>query len=146
MNIGINKIFQGDSYKILKTFPDNFVSCVMTSPPYFNLRDYGVNGQIGLEKSPEEYLNNASHWDSIPLFETPEFPREARIQLLHKAHHVRKHIRKAAMQRKLKRFGVLGTMAASLFVNDWLQDLLLHNRYIRRITEYIFNVVTGNKK
>lgn len=91
--------------------------------------------------SPEEYLNNASHWDTIPLFETPELPREARIQLLHKAHRIRRQIRKAAMQRKLKRFGLLGTMAASLFVNDWLQDLLLHNKLIRRAAETTFRYV-----
>lgn len=91
--------------------------------------------------SPEEYLNNASHWDTMPLFETPEFPHEARIQLLHKAHRVRKHIRKAAMQRKLKRFGLAGTLAASLFVNDWLQDRLLHNKLIRRTAETTFRYI-----
>ncbi|GAK55722.1 Fe-S oxidoreductase [Candidatus Vecturithrix granuli] len=91
--------------------------------------------------SPEEYLNNASHWDTIPLFETPEFPREARIQILHKAHRIRKHIRKAAMQRKLKRFGVAGSLAASLFVHDWLQELLLHNRLIRRTAETTFRYI-----
>ena len=91
--------------------------------------------------SPEEYLNNASHWDASPLFETPEFPREARIQLLHKAHRVRKHIRKAAMQRKLKRFGLAGRLAASLFVHDWLQDLLLHNKLIRRTAETTFRYI-----
>lgn len=30
--------------------------CIVTSPPYYGLRDYGVNGQIGLEQSPEEYV------------------------------------------------------------------------------------------
>ena len=37
---------------------DNCVQCVVTSPPYFNLRDYGVSGQIGLEQTPEEYIAN----------------------------------------------------------------------------------------
>lgn len=35
---------------------DNDVDCCVTSPPYFGLRDYGVNGQIGLEPTPEEYV------------------------------------------------------------------------------------------
>ena len=35
---------------------DNSVDCCITSPPYFGLRDYGVDGQIGLEKSPNEYV------------------------------------------------------------------------------------------
>lgn len=52
-----NKIYQGDCLEVLKTFPDNSIDCVMTSPPYFNQRDYGVEGQLGLEKTPEEYVD-----------------------------------------------------------------------------------------
>lgn len=54
--IDINKIYQGDILQVLKTWPDSFVQCVVTSPPYWGLRDYGVVGQIGLEKTPEEYV------------------------------------------------------------------------------------------
>lgn len=53
----INKIYCGDALQILKSFPDNAIDCSVTSPPYFGLRDYGVYGQIGLEHSPEEYIN-----------------------------------------------------------------------------------------
>lgn len=42
--------------KVLKTIPDDSVDCVVTSPPYWALRDYGVAGQIGLEPNIEEYL------------------------------------------------------------------------------------------
>src|SRR3990167_5831223 len=51
-----DKIIQGDSLEILKTFPDESIDCCITSPPYWNLRDYGVEGQLGLEKTPEEYV------------------------------------------------------------------------------------------
>ena len=37
--------------------PDESVHCCVTSPPYFNLRDYGVDGQIGLEASPDEFVS-----------------------------------------------------------------------------------------
>ncbi len=40
----------------LRSLPEASVHCVVTSPPYWGLRDYGVDGQIGLEKSPQEYL------------------------------------------------------------------------------------------
>jgi DNA modification methylase len=40
---------------MLKTLPDESVHCCVTSPPYWGLRDYGVDGQLGLEKTPEEY-------------------------------------------------------------------------------------------
>lgn len=49
-------ILVGDCRDILKTLPDGSVQCVVTSPPYFGLRDYGVDGQIGLEPSPIEFV------------------------------------------------------------------------------------------
>lgn len=49
-------ILQGDALSVLKTLDDESVNCCVTSPPYYNLRDYGVDGQIGLEDSPEEYI------------------------------------------------------------------------------------------
>jgi len=53
----LNQIIQGDALAVLKTFPDDFVDTIITSPPYWGLRDYGVAGQIGLEPTLEEYLN-----------------------------------------------------------------------------------------
>lgn len=52
----VNRIHQGDALDILKTLPDECVDCIVTSPPYYGLRDYGCNGQIGLESSLDEYL------------------------------------------------------------------------------------------
>ncbi len=49
-------VYQGDSLEILKTFQENSVNCCVTSPPYFGLRNYGHDQQIGLEESPEEYI------------------------------------------------------------------------------------------
>jgi len=51
-----NKIIQGDSLTELKKFPDESIDMVITSPPYYALRNYGVDGQIGLEPTFEEYL------------------------------------------------------------------------------------------
>lgn len=51
-------ILIGDVIEKLKELPEESVNCVITSPPYWGLRDYGVDGQIGLEKSPQEYVNN----------------------------------------------------------------------------------------
>lgn len=52
----MNKIIQGDALTTLRTLPSNSVQTCITSPPYFNLRDYGVPGQIGLEETPELYI------------------------------------------------------------------------------------------
>lgn len=53
----VDKIFTGDATEILKMFPDNCIDCAVTSPPYWNLRDYGVNGQMGLEGTFIEYIH-----------------------------------------------------------------------------------------
>lgn len=50
------EILQGDCLAVLKTLPDESVQCCVTSPPYFGLRDYGVDGQIGLEPTPVEFI------------------------------------------------------------------------------------------
>lgn len=46
----------GDVRDALRLLPDECVQCVVTSPPYWGLRDYGVKGQIGLESTPEEHV------------------------------------------------------------------------------------------
>ena len=51
-----NHIFVGDSREILKGFPDAIVNTTVTSPPYYNLRDYGEENQIGLEESLDDYI------------------------------------------------------------------------------------------
>ena len=56
MKIKTNHIYQGDTLKVLKTFPDECIDMVITSPPYYGLRDCGGPEQIGLEKTFEEYL------------------------------------------------------------------------------------------
>ena len=50
------ELMQGDALACLKRLPDQFVDCVMTSPPYWHMRDYEVKGQIGLEVTSEQYL------------------------------------------------------------------------------------------
>jgi site-specific DNA-methyltransferase (cytosine-N4-specific) len=46
----------GDALETLRTLPDASVDCVVTSPPYFGLRDYQTDGQYGLEATPAEYV------------------------------------------------------------------------------------------
>jgi len=53
----IDTILEGDALTRLKELPSESVDCCITSPPYFGLRDYGVEGQIGLEESPEAYVS-----------------------------------------------------------------------------------------
>lgn len=54
--IELNKIYNSDCLTFLIGLPDNFIDCCVTSPPYYGLRDYGVDGQIGLEETPDQYV------------------------------------------------------------------------------------------
>ena len=54
----VNTILQGDVIERLKDIEDNTIQCVVTSPPYWGLRDYGEDNQLGLEETPEEYVEN----------------------------------------------------------------------------------------
>jgi len=54
----LNHIYTGDALDVLKSLSNESVNCVLTSPPYFNLIDYNVAGQIGLENSPEKYIQS----------------------------------------------------------------------------------------
>lgn len=49
-------LFLGDALQVAVTIPDASVDCIVTSPPYYRLRDYGTDGQYGLESSPTEYV------------------------------------------------------------------------------------------
>ena len=50
------RIITGDCGEVLATMPERSVHCCITSPPYWGLRDYGHDGQLGLERTPEEYV------------------------------------------------------------------------------------------
>ncbi len=50
------RIITADVFDGLSQLEDESVQCVVTSPPYWSLRDYGIEGQIGLERTPDEYV------------------------------------------------------------------------------------------
>jgi len=68
-----NVILHGDALTQLKTLPNDSVDCCMTSPPYWALRNYNVEGQLGLEETPEEYINKlCSIFDEVKRVLKPE--------------------------------------------------------------------------
>lgn len=57
MTMELDTILCGDSLNMLKALPESSVHCCVTSPPYYGLRDYGMDAQIGQEATPEEYIS-----------------------------------------------------------------------------------------
>jgi DNA modification methylase len=55
--IGNCTIHLGDCREVLLSLPSNSINCCVTSPPYFGLRDYGADKQIGLETTPTEFID-----------------------------------------------------------------------------------------
>lgn len=53
-----HKILTGDCLAVLATLPDNSIDCCITSPPYWQLRDYNITGQLGREPTLREYIDN----------------------------------------------------------------------------------------
>ena len=58
MVLKTEKIYQGHCLDVLKEFPDKSIDCVVTSPPYWGLRNYQEEEQLGLEETYEEYIMN----------------------------------------------------------------------------------------
>jgi DNA modification methylase len=56
VEIMITTILLGSCLSILSTLPNQSINTCVTSPPYYGLRDYGIDGQLGLEPTPEEYV------------------------------------------------------------------------------------------
>jgi site-specific DNA-methyltransferase (adenine-specific) len=56
------RIIQGDCINIMKTLTEKSVDVIVTSPPYFQQRDYNINTQIGNESSIEEYISIMTEW------------------------------------------------------------------------------------
>ena len=52
----LNRIIEHNVMNMPWPIPDESIDCCVTSPPYWGLRDYGVAGQLGLEKTPEEFI------------------------------------------------------------------------------------------
>ena len=56
IDLKVSTVFHGDAEVLLKKFPADFFRCCITSPPYWGLRDYNADGQIGAEDDPHDYM------------------------------------------------------------------------------------------
>ena len=58
MEYKVNYIYNGNTLDVLKELPDKSIDMCITSPPYWNMRDYNENGQLGLEYTTGEFIDN----------------------------------------------------------------------------------------
>jgi len=65
LDLVVNKIVCGDAVSTLARLPDGFATCAVTSPPYWNLVDYGVEGQIGAESYDKYRADLTKVWKEV---------------------------------------------------------------------------------
>lgn len=110
----MNKIINSDALEALRTLPDSCCRTCITSPPYYGLRDYGADGQIGLEDAPDQYIENL-----VKIF------REVR-RVLKDDGTLWVNIGDSYTQKNLN--GIPWLLAFALKADDWIlrQDIIWH--------------------
>lgn len=98
-----------------------------------------------LLRTPEEYLNNASHWVNEPLFETPELPVAARRRIFRICQEVRKKVRKAYMQRKLAKYGIFADLLSNIYTTEIVQQRVLSNTRLKKLAKMLYTRMTYDK-
>ena len=142
----------GETWSDVKESIDLVLSYPVVSAPFYNLIPFPntelfkwVEKKGYLLKSPEEYLNDASHWKNEPVFETPELPYEKRKEAWAWANrvadrHCRKNRRRAVKTKLQNSLGIKG-LPGDLFSHVWCSDLVqkkvLANRAMRKIRDRV---------
>jgi anaerobic magnesium-protoporphyrin IX monomethyl ester cyclase len=88
-------------------------------------------------REPEEYLNDVSFWENVPVFETPELPKDERVRLFKYLSKVRTDIHRKAVRRILRKYKVVGQLASPLIANRVVEGFFYQNRLWRKIIEYV---------
>ncbi|MDP1808386.1 MAG: radical SAM protein [Actinomycetota bacterium] len=131
-----------DSFRLAAGYPVMDVRFYNLIPyPHTELFDW-VKEHNYFVRQPEDYLNDASVFINEPIFATPELSVADRIEALRQAEVIRKQVLRAAMERRLKRFGPLGKLGALIFSTDRGLEVIRHNKAVRALAEYVRGLKT----
>jgi len=93
-------------------------------------------------RRPEDYLNDTSGFSTSPVFESPEFPYQSRIEIMKKLEKTTKRVRKKTIRNKLKAMGLIGILGyytlGNIYTNDRFQSLIRQNKFLRRIIDFLY--------
>jgi radical SAM superfamily enzyme YgiQ (UPF0313 family) len=151
-----------DKVRLSRKYPIQEVHFYNTIPtPGTELFNWVKENNLFLEK-PEEYLNHASFWPTswqpeslTPVFETPELPRKARLELFKYLAKVRRQVHREFILRTLRRNKVLGILLKNrvvgklvsyLIINRYIEKLFYQNIFIRRVIEGIRYRMSAGKR
>jgi len=126
-----------DSIRLAKKYPVARVNFNNAIPyPGTEMFDY-VKEQNLFIIPPEEYLNTVAEDKGIPVFETPELPREERIKILKRCHQVEKEIMKNTAFRMYGHYPIVGHLIKYFFNVNVFETLFFKNLILRKIFEGI---------
>lgn len=126
-----------DSIRLALRYPIQRANFYNLIPyPKTELFDWIKQNNYFLSK-PEDYLNDTDKFSCLPVFETPEMPKEERIKLLKRVRKIEKQITSRAVSRMFSKIPILGTLAGFIFSSGIFQRLLFQNMSLRKIVEKI---------
>lgn len=126
-----------DSFRLAAKYPVMDVRFYNLIPyPHTELFDW-VKEHNYFVRQPEDYLNDASVFVNEPIFATPELSAADRVEALRRAELIRKQVLRAAMERRLRRFGPVGKLGARIFSTDRGLEIIRHNKAVRALAEYV---------
>jgi radical SAM superfamily enzyme YgiQ (UPF0313 family) len=126
-----------DSIELAKKYPVARVNFNNAIPyPGTEMFDYVKNHDLFIIP-PEEYLNNIAEDKGIPVFETPELPREERIKILKRCHQVEKEVMKKTAFRMYGHYPIVGHLIKYFFNVNIFETLFFKNLMLRKFFEGI---------
>jgi len=87
-------------------------------------------------RPPNEYLNNASFWEKVPIFETPQLPEGERIRLTEYLEKKRDEVHRKAVKRIFSNHRLIGGLASFMVANGFLERFYYQSRFWRKIIEF----------
>jgi len=92
--------------------------------PGTELYDYVEKNNLFIIQ-PKQYLKDAPYYSNIPVFETPEFPKNERIRMLKRTKKIRQQIRRKVLKRRLNKLGFIGKLSHPLLKYDFIKDTII---------------------
>jgi radical SAM superfamily enzyme YgiQ (UPF0313 family) len=125
-----------DKVRLSRKYPIQEVHFYNTIPyPGTELYDWVEKNNYFLKK-PEDYLNDVSCLTNVPVFETPELPRNERLKLYKYLNKVRNQVHRDAIRRILRKYKFVGKLASPILANSIVEELFYQSRFWRKIIEY----------
>ena len=126
-----------DSFRLAQKYPITKLNLNNAIPyPGTEMYDYIKEHDLFLIQ-PEEYLNIVAENIAIPVFETPELPKEERIKILKRCHEIENEVMKKAAYRLFKHYPIVGPLIKYFFNETLFEKLFFKNLIFRNLFEWI---------